>query len=282
VTRACALACRHCRAAAIDERHPGELTRKEGKQLLDDTARMGTPLVVFSGGDPLQRDDLEDLIAHAAHLGLRTGAIPAATDRLTQTRVQQLKDAGLNQMALSLDGFCAGAHDDFRRVEGSFTKTMSAAAWARAADLPLQINTVLGAWNARSFGSIALLVEHVLRPVMWEVFFLVPTGRGSELTGCTPEVFEHLFAEIFELSKRVRFMIKVTEGPHYCTSLIVTSNLPFESWTEILGSQRLTGALLDRLTHRIHILEANGESYRLRESKKRTKRNQPKKKEGQE
>ena len=215
VTRACALACRHCRAAAIDERHPCELTRKEGKRLLDDTAKMGTPLTVFSGGDPLQRDDLEDLIAHAAHLGLRTGTIPAATDRLTQTRVQQLKDAGLNQMALSLDGFCARAHDDFRRVKGSFTKTMSAVAWARAAELPLQINTVFGAWNARSFGSIAHLVEHVLRPVMWEVFFLVPTGRGSELTGCTPEDFEHLFAEIFKLSKRVRFMIKVTEGPHY-------------------------------------------------------------------
>ena len=59
------------------------------------------------------------------------------------------------------------------------------------------------------------------------------------------------------------------------TSLIMTTNLPFESWTEILGSQRLTGALLDRLTHRVHILEANGESYRLKESKKRAKRQNP-------
>ena len=59
------------------------------------------------------------------------------------------------------------------------------------------------------------------------------------------------------------------------TSLIMTTNLPFESWTEILGSQRLTGALLDRLTHRVHILEANGESYRLKESKKRAKRQKP-------
>ena len=77
-------------------------------------------------------------------------------------------------------------------------------------------------------------------------------------------------------------LFEVISRAYERTSLIVTSNLPFESWTEILGSQRLTGALLDRLTHRIHILEANGESYRLRESKKRTKRNQPRKKEGQE
>ncbi len=55
------------------------------------------------------------------------------------------------------------------------------------------------------------------------------------------------------------------------TSLIVTTNLPFEEWPEILGSERLTGALLDRLTHRVHILEANGESYRLRDAKKRLK-----------
>lgn len=71
-------------------------------------------------------------------------------------------------------------------------------------------------------------------------------------------------------------LFEVVSRAYERTSLIVTTNLPFESWTEVMGSERLTGALLDRLTHRIHILEANGESYRLRESKQRLKKQRPK------
>jgi len=72
-------------------------------------------------------------------------------------------------------------------------------------------------------------------------------------------------------------MISVVSRAYERVSLMVTTNLPFEQWTEILGSERLTGALLDRLTHRVHILEANGESYRLREAQKRIKRRSPRK-----
>ena len=111
VTQGCALACHHCRAKAIDWRHPDELTTDEGKLLIDQVAAMGTRILVFSGGDPLQRDDLETLIAHAKSRGLRTGTIPAATERLTAERVQRLKTAGLDQMALSLDGADALTRD---------------------------------------------------------------------------------------------------------------------------------------------------------------------------
>jgi MoaA/NifB/PqqE/SkfB family radical SAM enzyme len=72
--------------------------------LLDDVKAMGTPLVIFTGGDPLQRDDLEELVRYAKSIGLRAGAIPAATPRLTRDRVISLKHAGLDQMAISLDG----------------------------------------------------------------------------------------------------------------------------------------------------------------------------------
>lgn len=213
-TRACALACRHCRASAIDERHPDELTTEEGRDLLRDVADMGTPIVVFSGGDPLQRVDLEDLIRYGKACGLRVGAIPAATPRLTRERVQSLKAAGLDQMALSLDGADAATHDDFRRVPGSFHKVLRGALWARSVGLPLQINTVFGAWNWDRFEEIAALVER-LGPVFWEVFFLVPTGRGTELTSCTAEQYEAIFARLHALSQRVSFVIKVTEAPHY-------------------------------------------------------------------
>jgi radical SAM protein with 4Fe4S-binding SPASM domain len=214
ITRACALACRHCRASAEDWRDPRELTTDEGKNVLDQVAAMGTPLVVFTGGDPLQRDDLEELIRHGRSAGLKVGAIPAATPRLTRERVVSLKEAGLHQMALSLDGVTAEKHDTFRRVEGTYAKVMEGCRWAREVELPLQINSVFGAWNVDDFDATADLVES-LGIVFWEVFFLVPTGRGSELQGCTPDQFEQLFAKLYERAKRVKYIIKITEAPHY-------------------------------------------------------------------
>jgi radical SAM protein len=214
VTRACALACKHCRAQAIDQRDPRELSLAEGKKLLNDIAAMGTPIVIFTGGDPLQRDDLEELIAYGKSLRLKVGTIPAATSRLTRDRLASLGKAGIDQLALSLDATTAKTHDHLRGVEGSFDKTMQAARWVRELGLALQINTTLGAWNYEDFDGLAALVES-LGIVFWEVFFLVPTGRGSELQGCTGEQYEKLFEDLYELSLRAPFVIKVTEAPHY-------------------------------------------------------------------
>lgn len=214
VTRACALACRHCRASAEDRRDPRELTTDEGRRLLDDTAAMGTPIVILTGGDPLQRGDLDDLIRHGKSIGLRMGTIPAETPRLTRDRVFALKAAGLDQMALSLDGSTAAIHDGFRKVDGCFDLAMQAAGWAREAGLPLQINTAFCAWNLADFDAIAALVER-LGIVFWEVFFLVPTGRGAELESCTAEQVEGIFAKLHALASRAPFVIKITEAPHY-------------------------------------------------------------------
>ncbi|RMF86595.1 MAG: radical SAM/SPASM domain-containing protein, partial [Nitrospinota bacterium] len=145
---------------------------------------------------------------------LRVGTIPAATPRLTRERVASLKEAQVDQMALSLDGCTAEKHDQFRGVEGSFAKTMEGATWARELGVPLQINTVFGTWNFDDFDEIAALVES-LGVVFWEVFFLVPTGRGSAIQGCTAEQYELLFAKLYRMSQRVPFVIKVTEAPHY-------------------------------------------------------------------
>lgn len=214
VTRACALACRHCRAAAEDRRDPRELTLKEGKDLLDQVKGMDTPLMIFTGGDPLQRDDLEDLISHAKSIGLRPAAIPAATPRLTRERMFSLKAAGLEQVAISIDASTAERHDDFRKVEGTFAKAMQGVEWAHEAGIPLQINTVLGAWNVDDFDEIVALMKR-LRIVFWEVFFLVPTGRGAELQGCSAEQMLTLFEKLYDLSLSADFVIKVTEAQHF-------------------------------------------------------------------
>jgi len=214
VTRACALACQHCRASAEDVRHPLELSLDQGKGLIRQVAEMGTPLMVLTGGDPLQRDDLEDLIRFGKAQGLTMATIPAATDRLTPERIRSLAEAGVDQLALSLDGETAEKHDTFRMVTGTFSKVLEGARWIREAGVPLQINSVFGAWNVNDFDALAQTVED-LGAVFWEIFFLVPTGRGSQLTGCTAEQMEFLFEKIHTLSRRAPFHIKVTEGQHY-------------------------------------------------------------------
>jgi len=213
-TQACDLACRHCRASARPWRDPRELTTGEGEDLLRQIAAMGTRIVVLSGGDPLQRDDLFHLIRQGSDLGLRMATIPAATPRLTEAVVDQLAEAGLSQMALSLDFPDAARHDAFRGVPGAFDRTIAAAGWARARGLALQINTTLTAASAETVEAMLDLVGR-LGAVFWEVFFLVPTGRGADLGGLGPFECEAIFARLYRAQKSAPFLIKVTEAPHY-------------------------------------------------------------------
>jgi len=214
ITQACDLTCSHCRASAQPERHTGELTTAEGQQLLDDAAAMGTPVFILSGGDPVKRPDLCQLIRHGKERGLRMGTIPAATAALTQDLVHRLKETGLDQMALSLDFPEADLHDSFRGVPGAFARTMAAIKWAHECALPLQINTTL---CGRSLPYLRQMTELVARLgiVFWEVFFLVPVGRGTDLGGLTPEDCEAAFEILYRVQKQAPFIVKVTEAPHY-------------------------------------------------------------------
>ena len=213
-TRACDLACRHCRAEAIPDALPGELSTAEGRSLLDELAEMGTPICVLSGGDPAKRKDLLELVRHGTKRGMRMATIPAATPLLTRDLVFGLKEAGLAQMALSLDGPTAGIHDSFRRVPGAFDRTMEGAKYAREAKLPLQINTVFSTYNWEHFDAMAETVRD-LGVVFWEVFFLVPMGRGRELGQMDGAQFEALFEQLAVVARQVDFIVKVTEAPHY-------------------------------------------------------------------
>ncbi len=214
VTRACALACRHCRASAIDQRDPNELSLEEGCRLLDEVKELGTPIVVLSGGDPLQREDLEDLIAYGKSIGLRMGTIPAGTPRLSRERLASLQASGVDQVAFSIDAPNAADHDGFRQVPGSFDLTLQGARWAGELGIPLQINTVFHQGNRHQIRELCSLVQS-LNIVFWEVFFLVPTGRGSELQGCSAAEMEEIFAELYALNQSADFVIKVTEAQQY-------------------------------------------------------------------
>ena len=242
VTRACALACRHCRAAAEDLRHPRELTLDEGTNLLDQVRAMGTPLMILTGGDGRQRDEWVELFRHAANRGLRPAAIPAATPRLTRERMFSLKAAGLEQVAISLDASTAQRHDDFRKVEGTFAKAMQGVEWAHEAGIPLQINTVFGSWNVDDFDAMAALVQR-LNIVFWEVFFLVPTGRGTELQGCTAQQMNELFGKLYDLSLSAPFAVKITEAQNFrCYAARRTHAMPPGTRPRLMMSGRPVNA----------------------------------------
>lgn len=241
-TRACDLACRHCRAEAISSPLPGELSTEEGIRLLDELADMGTPICVLSGGDPAKREDLFELIRHGHKRGMRMATIPAATPLLNRELVNGLKEAGLAQMALSLDGPTADIHDTFRGVPGAFDRTMEGASYARDAQLPLQINTVFSDYNWEHFDAMAELVDR-LGVVFWEVFFLVPMGRGRELGQMNGAQYEELFERLAKIAREVDYIIKVTEAPHYRRFLMQNKPKDNGGRAPAHGSSREKGAL---------------------------------------
>ena len=213
-TQACDLTCRHCRAAAQPDHHPGELSTTEGEDLLRQAADLGTPIFILSGGDPLKRQDLFHLIRYGADLKMRIATIPAATPLLTEDVVRRLKESGLSQMAQSVDFPRAELHDNFRGVPGAFAKSMQAIEWAHKHHIPVQINTTLCGRSAPYLEEMIELIQR-LGIVFWEVFFLVPMGRGVDLGGLTAAQCEEIFAVLYRVQKSSRFLVKVTEAPHY-------------------------------------------------------------------
>jgi radical SAM protein len=214
VTQSCDLACKHCRAAAQPIAHPDELTNAEGKALIDQIADMHVPIFVFTGGDPLKRKDVFELITYAANKGVQVALTPSATPLLTREAIFKLKEAGLVRLGISLDGSSPEIHDVFRGLPGAWARTIQAIEWAGEAGLPIQVHTTISRHNAHDLDDLCALFEK-LNIVMWNVFFLVPLGRGQLSDMLSGEEFEQVFGKIYELSHRVSFQIKTTEAMHY-------------------------------------------------------------------
>jgi AdoMet-dependent heme synthase len=220
VTQACDLACVHCRASAMPGRNPDELTTEEGYRLLDqvkafgEAKGFGSPLFVFTGGDPLKRPDLYDLIRYSVKLGLRTNVTPSSTPLLTTEAISRFQDCGVTRMAISVDGADAPTHDAFRQVPGSFDRCMMALRHARKIGLDTQFQTTVTRRNMHQLDDIAGLVGEV-GSKMWSLFFLIVTGRALAGDDLDAAQYEEVFARMYEISKRVPFDIKTTEAMHY-------------------------------------------------------------------
>lgn len=229
-TRACDLACVHCRAEATTWRSPLELRTGEARALLEQIATFGEevssaangpafganrlPHLVITGGDPLQRADLFELITYGRSLGLPISVTPAGTARLTTHTIWRFKEAGVKALGLSLDGANPERHDAFRGEPGSFEWTVGGIRRAGERELPVQVNTMVTAQTLDDIPAIYETIRH-LGVARWALFFLIATGRGATLQAITPEESERFLNRLWRLVPDAPFPIKTTEAHHY-------------------------------------------------------------------
>jgi MoaA/NifB/PqqE/SkfB family radical SAM enzyme len=215
LTRACGLACKHCRAEALHERLPDELDRDEALRVLDSLATAKpAPVVVLTGGDPLERPDFWEILEHARRLGLHVDVAPSATPKLTREVIAALAERGVGAMSLSLDGSDAERHDALRGIAGCYDMTMTAAQHVAEAGIPLQVNTLVTADTLPDMPAIRDRVED-MRAKRWSLFFLVTTGRGSTLPQILPAQAEELLAWACDAGRDRSFVVAATEAPMF-------------------------------------------------------------------
>ncbi len=212
-TRACLLSCVHCRASAIKEPLPGELTTEEGVRLIDQVASFGTPspIIVFTGGDPLLRGDLFELLSHAADAGVRFALSPAVTELLSYDALKRIRDAGVSAVSVSLDGAYAQTHDSIRRIDGTYQRTVQAMKDAVSLGLNIQVNTAIMKSNYTELPQLFHLIRG-LGVKTWELFFLVKVGRGSGVDDLTPEEVESVCNFLYDASF-YGMMVRTVEAP---------------------------------------------------------------------
>lgn len=225
VTQACDLVCRHCRASAQPDAHPGMLTFEQGKKLIDDVRDFSErpPILVFTGGDPFKRGDLYDLVRYADNLGLVPAVSPSATPLLNRDSLTKVREAGAKIISLSLDASTAQEHDAFRGVKGSYDLTMTGWREAYEVGLKVQVNTTVTRHNLGDLADIfALLCD--LKVMTWSVFFLVPTGRAIDEQHLTPQECESVMNFLVDACRFVS--VKTTEGHHFKRIVLQRSLVP--------------------------------------------------------
>lgn len=215
VTRSCNLACKHCRAEAHTEPYPGELSTEEAKALIDTFPEVGDPILIFTGGEPMMRGDVYELLAYASAKGLRCALSPNGT-LITSEAAEQIRVAGVQRCSISLDGHNADTHDRFRGVAGAFEASLQGINYLKQAGVPFQINTTVTRNNLYDFKKIFELCEKI-GAAAWHIFLLVPMGRASGLADqvITAEEYEDVLHWLYDFRKTTSMHLKATCAPHY-------------------------------------------------------------------
>lgn len=215
ITRSCNLACKHCRAEAHPHPYEGELTTAEAKALIDTFPGVGNPIVIFTGGEPLLRHDVFELVPHAKAKGLRCVMAPNGT-LLTDENVEKIKAVGIERCSISIDAPKAAPHDEFRGVAGAFDASLAGIERLKKAGVEFQINTTVTRHNLPYFKDIFHLCERIGASA-WHIFLLVPTGRAVELGAeiITADEYEQVLNWFYDFRKTTNMQLKATCAPHY-------------------------------------------------------------------
>jgi AdoMet-dependent heme synthase len=215
VTRRCGLHCRHCRAAADDRSYHAEFSTEECFRTIDAIARLSKPMLILTGGEPLQRDDVYEIARYATEKGLRV-VMATCGHLLDEAVVEKLKNSGVVAISISLDAATAEAHDAFRGVAGSYTKTLEGVSIWKAAGLPFQVNTTVSRLNAVELPQI-LANAIALGASAMDFFFLVPTGRGAEIAdyALSADARDQALAWIAGQEREAPIRVRVTCAPQY-------------------------------------------------------------------
>jgi radical SAM protein len=214
-TRACPLACRHCRASATEQALPTELSATEGRWLIDQVAAFGQPrpILVLTGGDCLLRPDLFDLVDHAVSRGLPVALSPAVSPALDAAMIKRIARSGVSAVSVSLDGARAATHDGVRGIGGHFDDTLRAIRALADAGLRVQVNTTVMRANVSELADVAALVSHAGASI-WEVFFLVQVGRGIAAEAISADEHEQVCHFLFDAS-RYGLTVRTVEAPFF-------------------------------------------------------------------
>lgn len=235
ITRACALACVHCRAEAQPRPHPDELNTEEAFRVVDQLANLAPPVLVLTGGDPLMRRDLLPIVERAVGRGLRVAVSPTTTALVTLERLRALRDAGVQMIHISIDGADERQHDAFRGVNGTFARAMTTLVRLRELGMPVQVGTTITRHNIHDMPAMAdLMAGGGVR--VWNVFYLVPTGRGRVDAMVSVEEAEESWQWLADLSRRAPFAVRTTAAPQFRRTVLRQVRASSG------GTVRLTGA----------------------------------------
>ena len=214
-TRACLLACKHCRAEAQATPVPGELTTQESLRFISSLAAFErpSPILVITGGDVLMRPDLSQLVTHARAAGVTVALAPSVTPLLTDARLAELRGLGVKVASLSLDGASAATHEGMRGIEGHFAATLDALQRLRSHGFIVQVNTVVTPENVEELPTVARIVRDSGASI-WEVFFLVNVGRGASMSELGPDENEDVCQFLYDASQ-YGFVVRTVEGPMF-------------------------------------------------------------------
>jgi AdoMet-dependent heme synthase len=213
VTRECNMKCSHCYINATEKKIDNELTTEEAKKLMDQICQVSKPLLILSGGEPLMRSDIFELIEYGASKGLKMGL--GSNGSLIDDHVAaKLKESGIATVSISLDSHIPAQHDDFRGVAGAWEKAVKACKALRKNNMLIQVNTTLTQQNYNQIDDIMSLAEGI-GVENFHLFFLVPTGRGTKLTDISPQKYEDMITHTFAKVGKHKLNVRPSCAPQF-------------------------------------------------------------------